>query len=548
MGRYLYNVRIIQDSKRINPHNGIMKNTRSTRLNRLFANDHQQLLCGGLKGIEKESLRISKAGCISQKPHPIALGSALKHPYITTDYSEALIELITPPFVDIKETLGYLQSIHQVVYQHLDDEILLCTSMPCGINGDESIPIAQYGTSNVGMMKHIYRHGLWHRYGRTMQSIAGIHFNYSVPEALWPVLHKDENSAISLEEFTAAGYFGLVRNFQRIGWLILYLFGASPAICKSFFKSRPQLMGQFEEFDQGTLYHPYATSLRMSDIGYKSKNQASLRINYNSLPEYVSTLSQAIAAPYPEYEKIGVVVDGEYRQLNANVLQIENEFYSTMRPKQIAQSCEKPTLALKRRGVRYVEMRSLDLDLFNPIGINEGKARFIEALLLTCLLQDSPPMSEADVQTNNRNQLQVANYGRKPGLELERGNNKIPLQEWAMEILDSMAEICDVLDTNLESKPYRTALYNKQKLVENPNQTASARMLEVMKHNGQPFSRFALGKSLEHAETFKHSKPDAAIAKQFSEMAQQSLTKQAALENQPQLPFDEFLKQYFAQQ
>lgn len=525
-----------------------MNNTHSARLDRLKANNQQNLICGGLKGIEKESLRISNDGLISKTPHPKAVGSALTHPYITTDYSEALIELITPPFADIKESLKFLESIHQFVYQHLDGEILLCTSMPCGINGDESIPIAQYGTSNIGKMKHVYRHGLWHRYGRTMQAIAGIHFNFSVPEALWPILRQQENSAISLEEFTASGYFGLIRNFQRLGWLILYLYGASPAICKSFFKSRPQLMAQFEEFDQATLYHPYATSLRMSDIGYKSKNQANLRISYNSLPDYVSSLSQAIATPFPDYEEIGVVVDGEYRQLNSNVLQIENEFYSTIRPKQIAQSGEKPTLALKRRGVRYVEMRSLDLDLFNPVGIDEGKARFIEALLLTCLLQDSPPMTEQDHHTNNSNQLRVANFGRKPGLELDRDDKKIPLQDWAVEILDSMREACDILDKDIEGKPYRKALMAQQQIVQDPDLTASARMLECMKQAEQPFSCFALAKSAEHAECFKRNKPDEAFTRQFNELAQQSLAKQSGLENRPQLPFDEFLQKYFAQQ
>jgi glutamate--cysteine ligase len=524
-----------------------MNNTHFARLDQLIANNQQHHICGGLKGVEKESLRISKDGLISTKPHPKALGSALTHPYITTDYSEALIELITPPFSDVNETLGYLKSIHQFVYQHLDDEILLCTSMPCGIKGDESIPIAEYGTSNVGRMKHVYRHGLWHRYGRTMQAIAGIHFNFSVPEALWPVLYSQENSGIGLEDFKSDAYFGLVRNFQRIGWIILYLFGASPAICKSFFNSRPQLMAQFEEFDQGTLYHPYATSLRMSDIGYKSRNQANLRINYNSLPEYVDSLGHAIATPYPDYEKIGVVVDGEYRQLNSNVLQIENEFYSIIRPKQIAQSCEKPTVALKRRGVRYVEMRSLDLDLFNPIGIDEGKARFIEALLLTCLLKDSPPMTEANFQATNRNQLQVANQGRKPGLELEQNGNKVPLQEWAAEILESMQDVCDILDKEDANKPYRKALLAKQQLVQNPDLTASARMLACMKENGQPFSRFALNKSLEHAACFNGHKPDAEFTSQFKQLAEKSLRKQVELENKPQLPFDEFLHNYFTQ-
>ncbi|UOA08728.1 glutamate--cysteine ligase [Methylobacter sp. S3L5C] len=523
-------------------------NKLSTRLEQLLANDHQHLLCGGLKGIEKESLRIGKDGLIAQTPHPIILGSALTHPTITTDYSEALIELITPPFADIKDSLGYLRNVHQFVYDHLDNELLLGASMPCGIDGDESIPIADYGSSNIGHMKHVYRHGLWHRYGRTMQAIAGIHFNYSVPEALWPALHQQEASPLTLEQFTSEAYFGLVRNFQRIGWIILYLFGASPAICKNFFKSRPELMAQFEEFDQGTLYHPYATSLRMSDIGYKSKNQADLKIDYNSLSGYVSSLSKAINTPYPDYEKIGTVVNGEYRQLNSNILQIENEFYSTIRPKQIIKSGEKPTLALKKRGVRYIEMRSLDLDLFNPIGIDEAKARFIEALLLTCLLKDSPRITDEDHQINNANQLAVANLGRKPGLQLNKDNQQILLTDWATEILEAIQPVCAVLDKDNTDKPYSTALAQQQLLIENPDLTASARILKGMTETQLPFSRFALNKSAEHARQFSLSKLDKIHTQEFTEMAKISLAEQKDLESQKQIPFDDFLTQYFSQQ
>jgi len=522
-------------------------NKLSTRLDQLLANDHQHLLCGGQKGIEKESLRIANDGFIAQTPHPKTLGSALTHPYITTDYSEALIELITPPFADISDTLDYLHDIHQFVYDHIDNEILLGASMPCGINGDESIPIAQYGSSNIGRMKHVYRHGLWHRYGRTMQAIAGIHFNYSVPEALWITLHQQENSQLNLEQFTDDAYFGLIRNFQRLGWLILYLFGASPAICKSFFKSRPALMAQFEEFDHGTLYHPFATSLRMSDIGYKSKNQANLKIDYNSLSGYVDSLSKAIETPYPEYENIGVKVDGQYRQLNSNILQIENEFYSTIRPKQIIKSGEKPTLALKNRGVRYVEMRSLDLDLFNPIGIDEAKARFIEALLLTCLLKDSPAISDQDHQINNANQLAVANFGRKPGLELDKGQQKIPLQVWANEILESMQPVCAILDKDNPGKPYSSALAQQRLLVENQDLTASAKILENMAQTRQPFSRYALNMSAEHARYFRLNHLDLSRARQFNELAEQSLAKQKELESKKQISFDDFLMQYFSQ-
>lgn len=440
-----------------------------------------------------------------------------------------------------------MHNIHQFVYQHLDKEILLGASMPCGIDGDQSIPIADYGASNIGRMKHIYRHGLWHRYGRTMQSIAGIHFNYSVPEALWPVLHQQENSQLDLETFKADAYFGLIRNFQRMGWLILYLFGASPAICKSFFNSRPALMAQFEEFDNGTLYHPYATSLRMSDIGYKSENQAKLKIDYNSIDGYVQSLGAAIATPYPEYEKIGIQVDGQYRQLNSNILQIENEYYSTMRPKQITEAGEKPTLALKRRGVRYVEMRSLDLDLFNPIGIDEDKAYFIEALLLTCLLQDSPKTSDHEHQINNANQLAVAHFGRKPGLELERGDQKIPLQDWATEILTSMQAVCSILDQDDVKKSYSSALEKQQMLIDNPDLTTSARMLERMTALSQPFARFALNTSKQHDQYFKLNKLDQLKTLQFNDMVAESYINQQEIESQQQIPFEDFLTHYFLQ-
>lgn len=516
-------------------------------LTRLLASGHQDLLSGGLKGIEKESLRINKSGLIAQTDHPYGLGSALTHPYITTDYSEALIELITPPFADIDDTLAYMHNLHRFVYQHLDGEMLLGASMPCGISSDMDIRIAEYGSANVGRMKHVYRHGLWHRYGRTMQAIAGIHFNYSVPEALWPVLHQLANSPLSLDDFIAASYFGLIRNFQRIGWLILYLFGASPAICKSFFNSRPELRKQFQAFDGHTLYHPYATSLRMSDIGYKSKNQARLRIDYNTLSGYVDSLSSAINTPYPEYERLGVCVDGEYRQLNSNILQIENEFYSIMRPKQIAQSCEKPTLALKRRGVRYVEMRALDLDLSNPIGVNGDSARFIEALLLHCLLTDSPEMTLMEQQINNGNQLAVANEGRRPDVMLARPDGGISLHDWASEIIAAMQPICVILDKQKGNDAYQQALINQQQRIADPSLTPSAQMLANMGKLSQAFAGFALDTSASHAAYFRQHPLDVDNNRAFSEAAAASHAKQRELENQEQLPFDEFLHRYFTQ-
>ena len=521
----------------------------SPKLRYLIDNNKQRLLCNGLKGIEKESLRILKQCMIASTPHPKALGAALTHPTITTDYSEALLEFITPPFEDIKETLAFMAEIHQFVNQNLGDEMLLAASMPCGIEGDESIPIAEYGTSNIGKMKHIYRRGLWHRYGRTMQAIAGIHFNYSVPKALWTELKKQQpNSEQSMSDFISESYFGLIRNFQRQGWIILYLFGASPAICKQFFKSRPQLMAQFEEFDEHTLYHPYATSLRMSDIGYKSTNQASLKIDYNSLEGYVETLAEAMNTPYSDYENIGVKVEGNYEQLSPNILQTENEYYSTVRPKQIAKSGEKPTLALKRRGVEYVEIRSLDLDLFNPIGIDENKARFVEVLLLHCLLEDSPLQCDNERKINNENQLKVAHSGRKPNIELSQRGKPIKLQTWANNILHSMQPICDILDADKSDKPYSEALKLQQKVVDNPDLTPSAKMLAGMRQKEQPFGCLGVEASAKHQNYFKsHASLKESIIQKFEKMAKESHQKQQQIEAEDSIDFDVFLKNYFAQ-
>ena len=519
----------------------------SPRLDYLVAQNQQHLLKGGLKGIEKESLRISKDGMISQLVHPYALGSALTHPHITTDYSEALLEFITPPFADIKETLGFMHTIHHYVYEHLGDEILLSASMPCGIDGDDSISIAEYGSSNIGQMKNVYRQGLWHRYGRTMQAIAGIHFNYSVPKGLWEVLYQHSPSKQSLADFISHRYFGLIRNFQRQGWLILYLFGASPAICKQFFKSRPHLMAEFDEFDKHTLFHPYATSLRMSDIGYKSKNQANLEIDYNSLTGYVDSLSAAINTPYSDYKRMGVKVNGEYKQLNANILQIENEYYSTVRPKQIAKSGEKPTLALKHRGVEYIEIRSLDLDIFNPIGIDEDKARFVEAFLLNCLLQESPDYTGQEQQLNNSNQLSVAHSGRQPDLELNHNGQSVALNIWATQILDSMQAVCTILDEGNPQPLYTQALKQQYALVENPDLTPSARVLQGMKAEQQPFGCFGLSRSALHQKYFKNQRLDSKTTQLFDKMGDVSHGTQKQIESDDTLSFDDFLQQYFEQ-
>ncbi len=514
----------------------------------VFVLNQGALLRKGLKGVEKESLRLSSDGLIANTNHPSYLGSALTHPYITTDYSEALLEFITPPFSDFAETLTFLNEVHRFVHSNLNGEILLSTSMPCGIDGDESIRIAEYGSSNIGRMKHLYRKGLCRRYGRSMQAIAGIHFNYSVPETLWPMLKALKKSQLKLVDFVADAYFGLIRNFLYQGWVLVYLFGASPAVSKQYFKNRPELMGQFKAFDGETLYASHATSLRMSDIGYYSKNQAGLDIDYNSLTAYTESLRAATETPLSDYQNIGVKRDNVYLQLNANILQIENEFYNSIRPKQPIQSGEKPSLALKQRGIHYIEIRSLDVNPFAPTGIDEQQGLFLEAFLIHCLLQESPLQTAHQQQINRSNQLTVAKEGRRPGLILNDMGKAIRLTDWAKQILGTMTPVCAALDYGLSGKPYSQALLNQLAIIEDADLTPSAKMLSQMRENRQSFTQFALAQSAIYQSSFALSTLDTKRQSYFNQLAIQSHRQQKKLEQTQTLSFDDFLQHYFAQQ
>ena len=495
-------------------------------------------------GIEKESLRVDRAGYISQRPHPEALGSALTHPNITTDFSEALLEFVTPAYRGVRETARSLHHLHQFTYPSIGDEVLWATSMPCMVTGDRSIPIARYGSSNVGTMKHVYRRGLAHRYGRVMQIISGVHFNFSLPRPFWAAYREMEGrGGERLGAFSSDGYFALVRNFHRRGWLAPLLFGSSPAICRSFLGDAPHT---FSELGRGTLHEPFGTSLRMSDVGYKNKSQRQLGISYDSPADYVRTLHKATEDPHPPYEDIGVVVDGEHRQLNANLLQIENEYYSFVRPKQIARSGEKPTIALQRRGVRYVEIRALDVDPFSPIGIEEDTMRFMEAFLIHCALDASPPLSPRERDESDENQRLVAVRGRDPALRLRRGGCDVPIFDWARDIVDAVAEIADVLDAGSRTRRYGAAVQSCRAALDDPRRLPSARVLDELHARSEAFFEFAMRKSEEHRASLLAAGAPARRKAALQAQALASLRAQREVEAADRLSFPEYLERYFA--
>jgi len=493
----------------------------------------RETLRGMRRGIEKESLRTQPDGALARTAHASALGSALAHPSITTDFSESQLELITGAHVSPEACLEEVTRIHQYVYRHIGDELLWAASMPCRLPGDDAIPIGRYGHSNIGRAKTVYRNGLSWRYGRRMQTISGVHYNWSLPGV------------------GNAGYFALIRNFRRCSWLLLYLFGASPAVCPSFVAGRAH---DLETLAEGTLYRPWATSLRMGRLGYQSEAQASLCVSYNSLESYGGSLQGALTQPYPPYEQVGIRepgaegdAPGTYRQLSTTLLQIENEFYGTIRPKRRIHQGERPLHALRERGVEYVEVRLMDLDPFEAVGIDARTMRFLDVFLLHCLLAESPPDTPEEVRALARNQQLVATRGREPGLRLERGASKASLADWGGEVLAQLAPIAARLDEVFGGTLYGEALAAAHAVLGNPAAAPSARMLaEMARDFGNSYTTFVLERSRRHRQTLSALPLSRAEEERFALLAAQSLAEQAGIEAADTLPFEEYRKAYLA--
>lgn len=516
-----------------------MTDTAANRLARLEAN--RSMLTQTLRGIEKEGLRVDEQGILARTPHPAGLGSALTNEHVTTDYSESLLELITGTHDNVDALLAELADTHRHVYTVLDHELIWNQSMPATLPPEPEIPIAWYGTSNTGMLKHVYRRGLAERYGKTMQCIAGVHYNFSLPEALWSVLDTQPGSD---QDRRSRGYIGLIRNFTRYSWLLMYLFGSAPALASGFLQGQDHAL---DKLGDHTLYLPYATSLRMSDLGYQNKAQSQLKLCYNDLDTFLGRLYGAVTQPWPDYQKIGTHRDGEWIQLNTNVLQIENEYYSSIRPKRATGRCERPITALAERGVQYVEVRCLDIDPYSPVGIDATTARFVDAFLLFCTASDSPFFpANGYCQRSADNFSVVVKEGRKPGLTLDRDGQTIGLAQWGHELLDQIAPYAALYDSAMGGTAYADALAAQRAKLDQPDTTPSARLLAELKDTGLSFHDYSLALSRKHADALRAQPLPADVATAYQQAAEASAAEQLRLEQSDTEDFDTYVSRYHA--
>jgi len=511
----------------------------------LLANADKSLLANIVRGIEKESLRVEPNGQLAKTPHPKALGSALTHPSITTDYSEALLEFITAPSASIDQVLSELEEIHRYTYENIDDELLWVNSMPCQLGEDSSIPVGEYGSSNIGRMKTVYRLGLGHRYGRLMQTIAGIHYNFSVPDSLWMKLQADEGNQQSLQDYKTEGYFALIRNFRRYFWLLLYLFGAAPAVCKSFVRNREHDLQPVGN-DSHSLYKPNATSLRMGNLGYQSDAQSSLIVCYNDIAQYTRTLKGALETPYKHYEHLGLKdSQGNYQQLTTNLLQIENEFYSPIRPKRTAASGETPLEALHNKGVEYIEVRCVDLNPLAACGIDRQTIHFLDTFLLFCLLKDSPKTNNNEYQQITENQRRTVADGRNPDVELVDGEQSRKLVDWGQALVAEMQPVATLLDKANNSAEYQSTLATMGERLQNSSLTPAAVLLDEMNQHNETYYRMAMRKAVEHREYFRGEALAPEVIEKYQRLAEQSQLEQQQIEASDSVSFDDFLTAYY---
>jgi glutamate--cysteine ligase len=417
--------------------------------------------------------------------------------------------------------------------------------MPCILPKDNDIRLADYGTSNIAKMKTVYREGLSNRYGRGMQTIAGIHYNFSMSESFWEYWHQEQKSSASLQDFKTESYFALIRNFHRYSWMLLYLFGASPALCQTFLQGKKH---NLQTFHEGTLYEPYATSLRMGDLGYQSDAQENLLICYNHLSTYIESLHEAITAPHPDYQDIGLKdAKGNYKQLNTALLQIENEFYSTIRPKRTIASGEAALNALLERGVEYIEVRALDLNPYLPLGLDKTQMRFLDTFLTFCLLEPSPLFDQAECSNNKENLAITVTQGRDPDLKLTAADGAINLRQWAADIIHQMKPVADLLDLTFETKEHNSALDIQQQKVADSSLTPSEQILDTLITEKKSFYHFSMEQAENHANYFNSRPLDETTQQEFVAEAKRSWQQQRDIEASDDEDFDTFLAGYYRQ-
>ena len=402
-------------------------------------------------GIEREALRVDEKGKLAITKHPKIFGDKMKNPYITTDFSESQIELITPNFNSVSQTYDFLNALYDMTVLNIGSELLWPQSVPCNIPEDSEIPIAEYSDCDTCQEARRYREELLKKYGGKKQLLSGIHYNFSFEEEFIEKLYKEMNSPLSYKHFKDSIYLKVTRNYLTHRWLLIYLLGATPVFHESFVNTCTKLQ---DRVDDESYTNEGAISYRNGECGYK--NHVDLYPDYTSVKSYVQSLKQFV---------------------NEGSIQSYKELYSQIRPK--AKDNGRLLESLEEEGILYIEVRSIDNNPFEKGGISIEDLEFLHLFMIYCLIkEESASRLENWQEEANNNQRHIAQKGLM-NLWLSREGKSVRKVDWALEILDEMLMINDEL--GLEKTEMIEKMMHK---VKNPEETHAYRITQLCKKEG----------------------------------------------------------------
>ena len=408
----------------------------------------------GLFGIEKENIRVDNRGMIAQTPHPAAFGDKLGHPYITTDFSESQVEMITPPLPSIPQAMGFLETIHDIVSLELKDEYLWPQSIPPILPDEEEIPIAHY--ANGGRKEKEYREKIAAKYGRKMQVLSGIHFNISLDETLLRTLHQNSAPGISFEEFRENAYLKIIRQMLRLRGLYVLIFGSSPVVDPSFeLKCR--------SFPVYLTTKTRGLSLRNSCFGYGN-----------------------IEALYPDYSSAKGYLQSVAEMVEEGSISASKELYASVRPK----------FSIGKETISYFEARFLDINPLSKIGVTPEMLHFLHWMTIYGLLTEETDNFAAEYQSiASKNYENISLYGLDENVRLStREGAEMNALDEARRVIFEMQNLYSSLE--IDQPDYFEALEYSLDRVNHPEKRDVQKILTIIDKKG--FIQFHIEKAKEY--------------------------------------------------
>lgn len=411
--------------------------------------NYRKKLLKGKFGVERETLRVDKEGNLALTKHPKVFECKISHPYITTDFSESQIELITPTLNSIEEAYSYLNLLYDIVALEIKDEYLWPQSMPCSIPEDDLIPVADYGMCESGKESSEYRKSLLKKYGGKKQLISGIHYNFSFSEELIEDLYIKLGNNEDYRTFRDNIYLKVVRNYLRYRWLLIYLLGGTTVMHESF---GDKCVIDLDKVSKDGFSNKGAVSYRNSECGYKNKIDL-----------------------YPDYTSVRNYVESVHKFIDDKLIESHKELYTQIRLK--AKDNNRFLDSLLEEGINYLEIRSIDINPFDKAGISLEDLNFINVFTLYLLIKEESNYKnwQEEAQTN---QNIISIYGQED-VSLFKDGASISKNEWALEILNEIKALNEEL--GLDKDEVITNMINK---VYDPNLTYGNKIAKLVKENG----------------------------------------------------------------